>query len=546
VIRLPAFSLRVKLALVAVLLLALPWAGYNYVRQMERFLLDGEEQALLATARAVATALHDRPGLMRARPARDDELRREAEEELRRLARERGEAPVPEGGDADVIDREETAKMREIDEISEILRGVERTTSRIWVVTRDLRVLALAGTLKRGDAAEQTLTQRALGLLIPHPTEDFDDAIADDVLASGREIAGALAGRPGVRLRNTPDGKAVVISAAHPIWNGDEVVGAVVVEESTNPILSVRSVALERLLVLTLAVFAAAAVVLAWFATRISTRIRKLRDEAESAIDAHGRIAHPHSRLVTAQNSSDEIGDLSRSFSAMLAKLSQHHQYLESMASRLSHELRTPIAVVRSSLENLKLAPADGRIYIERAEAGLARLSTILTRMSEATRLEQGIASLERERFDLAAVVAGCVEGYRLAYPGQAFELAVAAEKAPVSGSPDLAAQLLDKLAANAVDFSRGGEPVRVSLSIADGAAQLTVANQGPPLPEAMRGKLFDSMVSVRGSGASGEPHLGLGLYVARLIAEFHGGAIRAENLAPGSGVAVTASFRLA
>jgi dedicated sortase system histidine kinase len=543
VIRLPAFSLRVKLALVAVLLLALPWAGYNYVRQMERFLLQGEEQALLATARAVATALHDRPGLMRARPPRDHELRREAEEELRRLARERGESPGPEGGDADVIDREETARMREIDEISEILRGVERTTSRIWVVTRDLRVLALAGTLKRGgDAAVETLTQRALGVLIPRPTEDFDDAIADDVLASGREIAGALAGRPGVRLRNTPDGKAVVISAAHPIWNGDEVVGAVVVEESTNPILSVRSVALERLLVLTLAVFAAAAVVLAWFATRISTRIRKLRDEAESAIDAHGRIAN----LVTAQNSGDEIGDLSRSFSAMLAKLSQHHQYLESMASRLSHELRTPIAVVRSSLENLKLAPADARVYIGRAEAGLARLSTILTRMSEATRLEQGLASLERERFDLAAVVQGCVEGYRLAYPGQAFELAVAAEKAAVSGSPDLAAQLLDKLVANAVDFSRGGEPVRVSLSIADGAALLTVANQGPPLPEAMRGKLFDSMVSVRGSGASGEPHLGLGLYVARLIAEFHGGAIRAENLTPGSGVAVTASFRLA
>jgi len=338
----------------------------------------------------------------------------------------------------------------------------------------------------------------------------------------------------------------VVISAAHPIWNGDEVVGAVVVEESTNPILSMRSVALERLLVLTLAVFAIAAAVLIWFATRISTRIRRLRDEAETAIDAHGRIAH----LVTAQNASDEIGDLSRSFSAMLGKLSQHHAYLESMASRLSHELRTPIAVVRSSLENLKLAPADGRVYIGRAEEGLSRLGTILTRMSEATRLEQGLASVERERFDLAAVVSGCVEGYRLAYPGQAFELALPGAQAIVGGSPDLAAQLLDKLAANAVDFSRAGEPVRVSLALAAGVAELRVANEGPPLPEAMRGKLFDSMVSVRTEhsrdGKSGEPHLGLGLYVARLIAEFHGGDIGAENLASGSGVAVTATFRLA
>ncbi len=543
----PALSLRTKLALVALVLLALPWAGYEYVREMERFLLEGEEQALLATARALATALHDRPGLLRARPPRDNDLLREAEEELRRLAAERGDPQPEQGAETTlIIDREEAAAKNETVEIGEILRAVERSTARIWVVTRELRVLALAGSLRReeGEAAE-TLTQRVLGLLIPRPSEDFDDAIADDALATGREIAGALQGRPGFRLRNTPDGKAVVISAAHPIWNGDEVAGAVVVEESTNPILSVRSQALERLLVLTLAAFAVAAAVLIWFATRISTRIRRLRDEAETAIDAHGRLAH----LVTAQNAGDEIGDLSRSFSAMLAKLSQHHAYLESMASRLSHELRTPIAVVRSSLENLKLAPADARVYIERAEEGLRRLGTILTKMSEATRLEQGLASFERERFDLANVVSGCVEGYRLAYPAQAFVLELPEGKPLAQGSPELAAQLLDKLVANAVDFSRAGEPVRVALRVADGLAELGVENRGPPLPEAMRGKLFESMVSVRGErsrdGKSAEPHLGLGLYVARLIAEFHGGSISAHNLASG-GVAVTATFRLA
>src|SRR5438445_1464401 len=282
------FSLRTKLALVALVLLALPWAGYNYVREMERFLLEGQEQALLATARAVATALHDRPKLMRAPPPRDTDVRREAEEELRRLAAERGDPPDEGSGAALIIDREESAGRSETEEIAEILKGVERTTSRIWVVTRDLRVLALAGSLRReGGEAEETFTRRVLGWMIPRPNEDFDDAIADDALATGREIAGALQGRPGFRLRNTPDGRAVVISAAHPIWNGDEVAGAVVVEESTNPILSVRSQALERLLVLTLAAFAVAAAVLVWFATRISARIRRLRDEAETAIDPH-------------------------------------------------------------------------------------------------------------------------------------------------------------------------------------------------------------------------------------------------------------------
>ena len=79
--KLPTLGLRAKLALAALVLLALPLAGYQYVREMERFLLEGEEQALLATARAVATALHDRPGLMRARPPRDNDLRREAEDD---------------------------------------------------------------------------------------------------------------------------------------------------------------------------------------------------------------------------------------------------------------------------------------------------------------------------------------------------------------------------------------------------------------------------------------------------------------------------------
>src|SRR5262249_34503674 len=96
-------------------------------------------------------------------------------------------------------------------------------------------------------------------------------------------------------------------------------------------------------------------------------------------------------------------------------------------------------------------------------------------------------------------------------------------------------------------DFSRAGAPVRVSLVTAGGVAALAVRNEGPQLPEAMRGKLFESMVSVRGErGREGnEPHLGLGLYVARLIAEFHGGEIRAENLPSGAGVEVTATFRL-
>jgi two-component system sensor histidine kinase ChvG len=491
-------SLRTKLALVALVMLALPWAGALYVSEVERFLLEGQEQTLLATARAVATALHERPHLLAAAPAHEDA------------------------------------------EVAAILAGVQRTSSRIWVVNRDLQVLARAGTLKRpADAAsESPWWQPLVGWVVRRPTEDFAEARPEDILTGGGDVGAALQGTPATRTRRTQDGLAVVMSAAHPIWSGDEVVGAVVAEETTNPIASLRSAALERLLLVTLASFTGVAALLITYATRLSVRIRRLRDEAESAIDARGRIT----RLAAGSDAADEIGDLSRSFSAVLARLAQHHTYLESMAGRLSHELRTPIAVVRSSLENLKLAheAAEARRYIERAEEGLQRLSRILERMIEASRLEQSLAVAERERYDLVPVVRGCVEGYRLAYPQARFALELPSHSTEVQGAADLAAQLLDKLVENAVDFSSGAEPVRVALDNGDGAAVLTVANKGPLLPAGARTRLFESMISVReGRHVAGTPHLGLGLYVARLIAEFHGGSILAANLPAGDGVAI-------
>jgi len=540
-------TLRTKLALVALALLALPWAGVRYVNEMEKFLLAGQERALMATARAVATALHDRPHLLVSLPQRDDELRREAEEELRRLAvregAEVGEAAPASAPSVALAREERVAARRAQEEIGSILRGVQRTSSRIWVVNRRYQVLALAGSLKRPARAEDTggpileAWRTVISWIIRQPTEDFAESVPDDVLATGRDISSALLGKPGTRMRRTPDGRAVVLSAAHPIWDGNEIAGAVVVEETTNPVVSLTSEALERLLGLTLVAFLGAALLLIVYATRLSQRIRRLRDEAESAIDARGRIT----RLAAGSNAGDEIGDLSRSFSEMLERLAQHHSYLESMAGRLSHELRTPVAVVRSSLENLKLAPSgdEARVYIERAEDGIARLNKILQRMTEASRLEQSLRTADRERYDLVPIVRGCVEGYRLAYPGSRFVLLLPERSLAVEGSPDLAAQMLDKLVENAVDFSPPSEPVRIALSEAQGRAVLEVQNKGPLLPEEMRGRLFASMVSVRGERVAGTPHLGLGLYVARLIAEFHGGSIEAENTAGADGVAI-------
>jgi dedicated sortase system histidine kinase len=335
----------------------------------------------------------------------------------------------------------------------------------------------------------------------------------------------------------------VILSASHPVWDGEQIVAAVVAEETTNSVRSIYNRALEQLVAVTLIAFTVGALTLLVFASRRSTRLRRLRDEAEAAIDSQGRVR----KLLAGSRAGDEIGDLSRSFSTVLDRLSQYNRYLESMAGRLSHELRTPIAVVRSSLENLKLQPLpeEAATYLARAGDGVRRLDLILTRMGEATRLEQLVRQGERERFDARAVVSGCVAGYAVIYKGRSFESELPDAAVWLNGSPDLYAQMLDKLAANAVDFSTQG-PVQIRILVKNGEAVLIVSNTGPRLPEAMQGKLFESMVSVRRDEGRGEPHLGLGLYIVRLVAEFHGGKVEALDREDGSGVVIRVTCPLA
>jgi len=535
-----ALGIRTKLMLVLCVFLALPWLGYEYVREIERFLRDAQERTLAGTAQAIAIALHERPRLFAAPP-----------DPIATFAQERADEA---GGDA----RLPPAASPEIEQI---VLGLSRTTARIWVIDRDLVVLARAGSLQRPPESEpvaggalargyaqleRVVLHPLYARLLTQPTEEFTDEAAARGPAHGKDVDAALAGILATDRRTTSDGKAVIVSAAHPIWVGDQVRGAVIVEETTNRVLAERNRAFERLFNIVLAVLLVGSLALALFASRLTARIRRLRDDAEAAIDAQGRTLRP----LASSSAGDEIGDLSRSFASALARLSQYAAYQEAMAGRLGHELRTPVAVVKSSLENLDAStlPDDARVYVERARSGLARLNAILTRMTEATRLEGALRDAERERFDLAEVVAGCVEGYRLAYPGVPITYAPPGQAAVIEGAPDLCAQMLDKLVANAVEFRARGS-VDIALVLEPPLVRLTVDDEGPPLPAAMAGRLFDSMVSVRepGAGAAGAgPHLGLGLYIVRLIAQYHGGRARADDRADAHGVRITVELPLA
>ncbi len=527
-----ALGIRAQLLLVLLVFLALPWLGYEYVRELERFLRDAQERAVASTAQAVALALHDRPRLFAT-----------ALDPIASFARDRANES-----------NDPSLPPSASPEIAQIIQGLSRTTARIWVIDRDGGVFARAGSLKRPaddadreargwQAAVQAITHPLYRVILKQPTEDFSDDAVTSGPPRGRDVEGALSGILTTERRSTADGRAQIVSAAHPIWLGDQVRGVVVVEETGNRVLAERNRAFERLFNIVVAVLLVGSVALTLFASRLASRIRHLRDDAEHAIDAHGRVRAP----LASSTAGDEIGDLSRSFASVLARLAEYASYQAKMASRLSHELRTPVAVVRSSLDNLKAAPFDqgARVYIDRAQSGLDRLTTILARMTEATRLEQALGDAERERFDASHVVAGCVDGYRLAYPEATFALSLPEGEVPLAGAPELYAQMLDKLIENAVGFSTDG---RIDLRLERGAAtaKLSVAKAGPPLPAGMEARLFESMVSVREGAAGDGPHLGLGLYIVQLIAQFHGGSATAQNRDAPSGVEVIVSAPLA
>jgi two-component system sensor histidine kinase ChvG len=326
--------------------------------------------------------------------------------------------------------------------------------------------------------------------------------------------------------------------AAEPVYFNNKVIAVVVVQKSERALLHylerVRNEMLVQFLLLLVLGFIFWRI-LVWLQT---TRLRGLKTQLELAIDTRGRV---HERLPRS-NMTDEIGDLSRSFSDMVERLQQYNHYLESMASRLAHELRTPVSIVRSSLDNISTDQLDdeNKVYVKRAHDGLQRLSLILNNMSEATRLEQSLDMDDVESFDLIQVVQGCVGGYKLAFPKSQFVLSVEENAIPITGLPDLIAQLFDKLISNAVEFSLPGKVIKIRLTIEKEVAILRVMNEGPGLPEDMRENLFDSMVSIRTEYDGDSSHLGLGLYIAKVVANFHGGDIKLSNREDSHGVVAT------
>ncbi|MBN8741044.1 MAG: histidine kinase [Lysobacterales bacterium 69-70] len=357
------------------------------------------------------------------------------------------------------------------------------------------------------------------------------------------ELWQALSGVPATSWRAGSGQGDVVLVAALPLQLRGETRGALVLEQVNTALPLLTDAALQRLALISVAALLLAGGVLFVFATWLSVRIRRLRDGAERALAADGRIQG----RVPLTDTRDELGDLARSFQQLLDAVGAYTDYLRTLASKLSHELHTPLAIVKSSLDNLEHHPisSDARAYVLRARDGVDRLTNIVRAMSESSRMERAIASADAEDFDLAEVVRGCAEAYRPLVAPRRIDCEVPVQPVPMHGAPELIAQALDKLVDNARSFTPEHGWIRIALEAGSDGIVLRVANFGPELPLAMQGRLFDSLVSLREGASRGEaPHLGLGLYVVRLVAERHGGSAAAHNLAGGDGVEFSLRLR--
>lgn len=658
-------SLRTKLLLVALSILALPWAGWQFVREMETLLRQGQEQALLASADALARGVAVRPGGLPAAgeswfahpldfaPRLDGDagdwrdaaaaplafgaprpwvrvLAGRANERLfvwisvEDASAQRGDAHWPAdlvfdrlelqllgrsgvlslrlanaspgdlrvagddglppsvrvegrwrerpGGydielalpqdfnvralglrvqDADGRGQVRRAGTLEADgrirplplhaylgSLEPVLQALAPEGMRVRVTDREGWVLARGGEV-RADQSEEDILPWRRGLYRALLFRDVT-AVADEPPLARRlvraEVARAIAGSPGVAWRRDPAGARLLLSAAVPLEVGGQVRGAVLIERSNSEVLLLTDQAFSRLLGVSLVAFLASGGIILLFATRLGQRIRRLRDAAERALDREGRVTpFPRTRAR------DEVGDLSRSFARLLDQVAAYTDYLRSLSGKLSHELNTPLAIVRSSLDNLdheRLEP-QARIVLSRARDGVERMGHLVRTMSEVTRIEHAIDAAEAEDLDLRPLLQDCADAYRALLAPRELRLELPPGPLPLRAAPELLVQALDKLVDNARGFTPESGWVRLSAAKEGEGVRIALANQGPSLPESMRGRLFDSLVSLRDKTqrAEGAAHLGFGLYVVRLVADLHRGHAEARNLPAGEGV---------
>jgi two-component system sensor histidine kinase ChvG len=356
-------------------------------------------------------------------------------------------------------------------------------------------------------------------------------AYADPLIESARawpEVGEAARLRTTVVQRRAAPDETPVINAATPVGNNGDVL--LTTRNARDVTQSVRDA--RQTLAIVLAVTLIISVQLSLFLAR--TIVQPLRELVRAAI----RVRLGRERQVVVPRlpeRRDEIGLLARAISDMSSALRHRIDAGESFAADVAHEIKNPLASLRSALESLAKVKDEAlrRQLTEIAAHDLRRIDRLITEIAEAGRID---AELSRTRFmpvDMLALARSLVaaRAERASDPGCRIEVnPVGQGPWDVPGDAARLERVLENLVDNAVSFSPKGGTVRVALERQGDVLELTVTDEGPGIPVEAREKVFERFHSLRPQSEDFGSHSGLGLAIARTIAEAHDGSLSAQD----------------
>ncbi len=346
----------------------------------------------------------------------------------------------------------------------------------------------------------------------------------------------ALSGRFASETARGPDGGAQ-FSVAAPIVVGGSVTAALVLTSAEGEIDRLVNYEREQILqmfVIALLVSIGLSLVLA---STIANPLADLAMAAELGRDRDSRTMSPgRVRIPDLAARPDEIGRLSVAMRGMVAALYDRIDANEQFAADVSHELKNPLASLRSAVGSLRMVKKEEHRekLLDVIEHDVRRLDRLVTDISNASRLDSELVKEQEEEFNLIKTLAGLTEflGDQAREKGVEFITDFPSDAIRVHGLEGRLAQVFVNLISNAVSFCEDGDAVRVWARKRENRVLVVVEDTGPGIPDQALGKVFKRFYSDRPPTHFGN-NSGLGLSISKQIVEAHGGVIWAENIRP-------------
>ena len=234
----------------------------------------------------------------------------------------------------------------------------------------------------------------------------------------------------------------------------------------------------------------------------------------------------------------DEIGLLARAVSDMTDALRQRIDAVDSFAADVAHEIKNPLASLRSAIESLPRVedPDVRRQLTDIATHDVRRIDRLVSEISDASRIDAEMSRAVRERLDLARLVEHIIGSREARAENQDHRviLHTYGRSAMVTGVPARLERVIENLLDNAISFSPLDASVEIEVRTEGDRVTLTVCDHGPGIPEDSREKVFQRFHSIRPEAEDFGNHSGLGLAIARAIVEAHDGTLTAHSRADG------------